>query len=305
MAFNYVSADEYLSGNIRDKINVLDEYIRDIERSMRFMDEDDTPNFREIEENLEGTKEQFEIAKEEVKKPFDKAEELKNKTVILAEINRLLDMGEAEDPQNLNPLIEDIKRAIIDYFNKEFGEDYAYDDFNRLFPDEDHIGLAYTTTEDGRHEIQYEISLKDYSWTQYVDDEEVSHASYLETEEGESISKEEALKNFKLDLEHGEFTEYVRVDKRDLKERLGLEIDDDGNFYDPLAKNLDNDGILDRYDNDFISSNYFESTYDVDGLKKEDKESTLGQLEKFKTKVKEESSLSQEEKEKDKNKGVR
>ncbi len=52
------------------------------------------------------------------------------------------------------------------------------------------------------------------------------------------------------------------------KRKLGLEIDDDGNYYDPTWKDMDNDGIPDRYDNDFRSSNYFESTYDVDGLKK-------------------------------------
>lgn len=262
-------------------------------------------SLKRFEEKLEATKEQIEIAKEEVKKPFDKAEELRNKTVRLAEINRLLDMGEVEDLENLNPLIEDIKRLIIDYCNREFGEDHAYDDFNKLFPDEGHIGLAYTTTEDGKHEIQYEISLKDYSWTQYVDNKEVSHGSYLESEEDESVSKEEALKNLKLELEHGDFDEYVRVDEKDLIEKLGLEIDDEGNFYDPLSKDLDNDGIPDRYDNDFRSSNYFESTYDVDGLKKDDKESTLGELEKFKAKIKEETSPLQDEKDKEKNKGAR
>ena len=41
-------------------------------------------------------------------------------------------------------------------------------------------------------------------------------------------------------------------------------IDDEGNFYDPLAKDLDNDCIIDRYDNDFRDSDYFESTYDVE-----------------------------------------
>ena len=38
----------------------------------------------------------------------------------------------------------------------------------------------------------------------------------------------------------------------------------DGKIYDPLGKDLDNDGIIDRYDNDFRDSDYFESTYDVD-----------------------------------------
>ena len=34
--------------------------------------------------------------------------------------------------------------------------------------------------------------------------------------------------------------------------------------YDPLGKDLDNDGIIDRYDNDFRDIDYFESTYDVE-----------------------------------------
>ncbi|MDS3203507.1 CHAP domain-containing protein [Streptococcus pneumoniae] len=38
----------------------------------------------------------------------------------------------------------------------------------------------------------------------------------------------------------------------------------DGKIYDPLGKDLDNDGIIDRYDNDFRDNNYFESTYDVE-----------------------------------------
>ncbi|MDV6022958.1 UNVERIFIED_CONTAM: CHAP domain-containing protein [Streptococcus canis] len=38
----------------------------------------------------------------------------------------------------------------------------------------------------------------------------------------------------------------------------------DGKIYDPLGQDLDNDGIIDRYDNDFRDSDYFESTYDVD-----------------------------------------
>lgn len=38
----------------------------------------------------------------------------------------------------------------------------------------------------------------------------------------------------------------------------------DGKIYDPLGKDLDNDGIIDRYDNDFRDSDHFESTYDVE-----------------------------------------
>ncbi|MGO5435050.1 CHAP domain-containing protein [Enterococcus cecorum] len=37
-----------------------------------------------------------------------------------------------------------------------------------------------------------------------------------------------------------------------------------GKIYDPLGQDLDNDGIIDRYDNDFRDSDYLESTYDVE-----------------------------------------
>ena len=37
-----------------------------------------------------------------------------------------------------------------------------------------------------------------------------------------------------------------------------------GKVYDPLGQDFDNDGIIDRYDNDFRDSDYFESTYDVE-----------------------------------------
>lgn len=47
------------------------------------------------------------------------------------------------------------------------------------------------------------------------------------------------------------------------KADYGTEVKD-GKIYDSLGKDLDNDGIIDRYDNDFRDSDYFESTYDVE-----------------------------------------
>lgn len=91
----------------------------------------------------------------------------------------------------------------------------------------------------------------------------------------------------KFEMENGEFNTFVSVDEKELSEATGLDIDDEGNFYDPLAKDLDNDGIADRYDNDFKDSDYFESTYDVEdnlhikeetAKKTEDKPSILGQI---------------------------
>lgn len=236
-----------------------------------------------LEEKLISTREQLENAKEELKKPFEKADELKSKVLRLAELNKLLDMGEVEEKRNDNPLIEDVKRAIIDFCNREYEENHSYDEFNTLYPDLKHIGIAYTNTPDEKHSIQYELNLEDKRWTQYIEDIPIKTESFDYENKGEN----EALRNMKNEIELSSFSDLVYVDSEDLRVALGLEIDDEGNFYDPLAKDLDNDGIADRYDNDFKDSDYFESTYDVeDNLhtkeeatqKTGDKPSILGQI---------------------------
>ena len=155
-----------------------------------------------LEQKFVDTKEQFENAKEELKKPFEKTDELKSKVLRLAELNKLLDMGEKE---NLTPLIEDVKRAIIDFCEREYQDDeYTYDSFNALYPDLAHIGIAYTTTPDNEHEIQYEISLENYTATQYIDNKPISKTDYIE----QYGSKEKAL-------EKCEFTDFVSINEDD------------------------------------------------------------------------------------------
>ena len=236
-----------------------------------------------LEEKLISTKEQLENAKEELQKPFEKADELKNKVLRLAELNKLLDMGEVEEKRNDNPLVENVKRAIIDFCNREYEENHSYDEFDSLYPDLKHIGIAYTDTPDERHGIQYELNLEDKTWTQYIDDTPIKTESFDYENKGEN----EALKNMKNEIEMSSFSDLVYVDSEDLRAATGLDIDDEGNFYDPLAKDLDNDGIPDRYDNDFKDSDYFESTYDVEDnfhikeentQKSEDKPSILDQI---------------------------
>ena len=229
------------------------------------------------EDKLFSVKEQLENAKEELKKPFEKEGELQEKVLRLAELNKLLDMGDVEDSVNESPLLEDVKRAIIDFCNREYDENHAYEAFNTLYPDLEHIGLAYTDTPDGIHAIQYEINLEEKTWTQYVDDFAVRSESFDYEEKGEA----EALRNLKEEMEMATFEDLVYIDADDLKDKLGLFIDDEGNFYDPLSQDLDNDGIRDRYDHDFTDSDYYESTYDVDGLSKEEKPSILGRIRDF------------------------
>ena len=234
-----------------------------------------------LEEKLINTKKQLENAKEELKKPFEKADELKTKVLRLAELNKLLDMGEVEEKRNDNPLVEDVKRAIIDFCNREYEENHSYDEFNTLYPDLKHIGIAYTNTPDERHSIQYELDLEEKTWTKYIDDTPIITESFDYEDKGEN----EALINMKNEMEWSSFNDLVYVDPENLKSATGLDIDDAGNIYDPLSKDTDNDGIPDRYDNAFQDSDYFESTYDVeDNLHaKEDQEkpSIVAQIRKY------------------------
>ncbi|HFS5206003.1 TPA: helicase-related protein [Streptococcus agalactiae] len=257
---------------------------------------------KRLEEKLFSTKEQLENAKEELQKPFEKADELKNKVLRLAELNKLLDMGEVEEKRNDNPLVEDVKRAIIDFCNREYEENHSYDEFDVLYPDLKHIGIAYTNTPDERHGIQYELNLEAKTWTQYIDDTPIKTESFDYENKGEN----EALRNMKNEIELSSFEDLVYVDSEDLKAALGLDIDDEGNFYDPLSKDLDNDGIADRYDNDFKDSDYFESTYDVeDNLhtkeeatqKTGDKPSILGQIRAYREESKTEEKQTAKEQE--------
>ncbi|MBR8823272.1 hypothetical protein IX293_001539 [Fusobacterium necrophorum] len=257
---------------------------------------------KRLEEKLISTKEQLKNAKEELEKPFEKADELKSKVLRLAELNKLLDMGDVEEKRNDNPLVEDVKRAIIDFCNREYEENHSYDEFDALYPDLKHIGIAYTDTPDERHGIQFELDLENYTATQYVNDVVVSHYDYVK----ENGSVEKALDVIKFEMENGEFNTFVSVDEEELKQAMGLEIDDEGNFYDPLSKDLDNDGIADRYDNDFKDSDYFESTYDVeDNLhtkeeatqKTGDKPSILGQIRAYREESKTEEKQTAKEQE--------
>ena len=60
-----------------------------------------------------------------------------------------------------------------------------------------------------------------------------------------------------------------QIDKNKEKKRGDKEGEKEPEVYDPLSKDMDNDGIIDRYYNDFRDSDYEESTYDIDGLKKD------------------------------------
>ena len=63
----------------------------------------------QLNDKLANTKEQLIIAKEEIKKPFDKKDELKSKILRLTELNKQLDIGDRKLPEkNIN--VDEIQR---------------------------------------------------------------------------------------------------------------------------------------------------------------------------------------------------
>ena len=67
--------------------------------------------------------------------------------------------------------LDEAKRLIEDFCDVEY--DGGVD-----FSDLEHIGIAYTSTEDEKHEIQVEVNLLDFSVTQMLDDQLVEQRRY-------------------------------------------------------------------------------------------------------------------------------
>jgi len=93
-------------------------------------------------------------------------------------------------------------------------------------------------------------------------------ATNNETTVGEIVSVPKSIKTEKEISFEEQKAELLK--KRKMAEKVRKELRTEGKYsqneevYDPLGKDLDNDGIIDRYDNDFRDSDYFESTYDVE-----------------------------------------
>ena len=104
------------------------------------------------------------------------------------------------------------------------------------------------------------------AFTSLANDE--TTATNDETTVGERISAPKSIKTEKEIFFEEQKAELLK--KRKMAEKVRKELRTEGKYsqneevYDPLGKDLDNDGIIDRYDNDFRDSDYFKSTYDVE-----------------------------------------
>lgn len=248
-------------GNITRMDNVLDKLPERLENTIS---------------KLKDTEEQFQTAKIEIQKTFPQAELLKDKTLRLAEVNNLLDMGESEDISQDNPLLEEVKEELIDFLNREYDEENRLEDFDTIFPDLTDIGIAYTTTPDEKHEIQISLDLINYKMNTYVDKNLIDSFQYTYDPLDASDLKE--LVQIKTSIGFWDFSELVSVNEEKLREVMGLEIDDDGNFYDPLSKDMDLDGIIDRNDADFRDS----KVQEIGDFERKEKTSIMDKLKEYK-----------------------
>ncbi|HFH8836838.1 TPA: helicase-related protein [Streptococcus agalactiae] len=252
-------------GNITRMDNVLDKLPERLEQTLG---------------KLEDTKKQFEIAKLEVEKKFPQADLLKEKNLRLAEVNNLLDMGKSDEKENVDEsLLKEVKEEIINFINREYDEENRVEDFDTLFSDLSNVGIAYTTTPDEKHEIQTNLDLINYKLNTYVDNTLIESYPYIYDKNDASSQKE--LIQLKNDIAFWDFSELVFVNEEKLKEVLNLEIDDEGNFYDPLSRDMDLDGVADRYDADFRDS----KVQSIGDLDKREKSSVMDRLSYFKEKV--------------------
>ena len=248
-------------GNITRMDNVLDKLPERLENTIS---------------KLKDIEEQFQTAKIEIQKTFPQAELLKDKTLRLAEVNNLLDMGKSEDISQDNPLLEEVKEELIDFLNREYDEENRLEDFDTIFSDLTDIGVAYTTTPDEKHEIQVSLDLINYKMNTYVDKNLIDSFQYTYDPLDASDLKE--LVQIKTSIGFWNFSELVSVNEEKLREVMGLEIDDDGNFYDPLSKDMDLDGIIDRNDADFRDS----KVQEIGDFERKEKTSIMDKLKEYK-----------------------
>ena len=232
------------NGALLESYDNLEKDIKDIMKTYFVEDNKDYYNKSKIFENI--TNISYYNEQQEEYLPFSFDTEKQAKLDEVAKIDKNYDYHEAlskpiEEIKKEKQAFMNLKKTIIDYYNYEFSDTYDYKDFDKLYPDLNHIALAYTDTPDGMHKIQYELNLNDKVGIQYVDDKPI-RVDYFKDE---NMSDLQAIDHMTEAMECLSFDDLVFVEENDLKKSLGLEIDDDGNFYKSLEKDTDKSKELD------------------------------------------------------------
>lgn len=174
-----------------------------------------------LKEQLEATKDQLLRARQAAEKPFEKAEELKDKLLRLAEINKILDLSQEKVSVPLR--IEDFKQEVINFCNREYESEYTKEDFDSLYPDMGNIGIAYSETPDGAYEIEYRMDAERFLWAKLINGTVAAEGKFAgETEQEKIQTMTEHVKGL-------DFAAAIALTEEEL-ERIGLEMDKDGCF---------------------------------------------------------------------------
>lgn len=112
--------------------------------------------------------------------------------------------------------VETFQHIVELFLAKDLINKYCMEEFdcNADFSDLEKVGLAYTTTEDGKHEIQVNANLKELRLETYIDDDTIITQDFKTMEE----------MNYKclMDLDFNELTSIPEYVLEDLEEIAGL-----------------------------------------------------------------------------------
>lgn len=120
-----------------------------------------------------------------------------------------------------NEKLQVVKDMIIDYLNDEFEYDLDYSDFDVENPDLEKVGLAYTTSEDGEHEIQAEYDLVNFKRNTFVDGELANSIDFRKDN-----SEVEALELIIQDLMFADFSYFTEINEDEYFKRIGKEFEE-------------------------------------------------------------------------------
>jgi N12 class adenine-specific DNA methylase len=251
-----------LKGAIEHKVELGSDVYGNIARMDHVLDSIDS-KLNDVDLKLGACKKQLKSAEIEVKKPFDKEKEMKEKVTRLSELDKRLNMAENEPIEQVSDL-DIAKDYIMDFIANEYEEDREPFEFENL----EKVDIAYTTTEDEKYGIQASVDLLNYTVNTYIDDHLVHTDKYGTLKE---------LNEFAL--QHLDYGSLVFVEDEDIEKVEKLTID----------KDTDLDSVIDRMGSDFrdsavISNGDLDEREDTRASK--DRPSILGQLKKNQENIK-------------------
>lgn len=118
---------------------------------------------------------------------------------------------------NIDYLMFILKNTIVKFVMEEYEEEHF--NFDECYDDLSHVGIAYTTTPDDKHEIQFELDLEKLSWRQLVDGVVVDHDEF---DLGDKVFAIKELTDFVRDAD---FNSLVSVDEDCLKTAFNMGIE--------------------------------------------------------------------------------